>query len=292
MSKQEEKYNKRRLKSSYITTVVSISLVLFMLGLLGLIIMHAQKISNQVKENIGFSIFMKESAKEADIIRFQKLLDASTFSKSTEYITKEKAAQNVSKNLGEDFVSFLGNNPLTAQIDVRLNANYANNDSLANIEKQIVKNDIVKEVYYQKSLVQMVNENIRKISLVFLSFSFLLLIIAIALINNTIRLSVYSNRFLIKTMQLVGATQHFIRKPFIFKGIISGIYGALIAIALLSGVLYTAQQNLPDLVNLQEIDLYLIVFGIVILLGILFSWISTFLAVRKYLNIKTDSLYY
>ncbi|NVN94811.1 MAG: cell division protein FtsX [Bacteroidetes bacterium] len=292
MSKQEEKYNKRRLKSSYITTVVSISLVLFMLGLLGLIIMHAQKISNQVKENIGFSIFMKESAKEADIIRFQKLLDASTFSKSTEYITKEKAAQNVSKNLGEDFVSFLGNNPLTAQIDVRLNANYANNDSLAYIEKQIVKNDIVKEVYYQKSLVQMVNENIRKISLVFLSFSFLLLIIAIALINNTIRLSVYSNRFLIKTMQLVGATQHFIRKPFIFKGIISGIYGALIAIALLSGVLYTAQQNLPDLVNLQEIDLYLIVFGIVIILGIFFSWISTFLAVRKYLNIKTDSLYY
>ena len=188
MSKQEEKYNKRRLKSSYITTVVSISLVLFMLGLLGLIVMHAQKISNQVKENIGFSIFMKETAKEADIIRFQKLLDASTFSKSTEYITKEKAAQNVSKNLGEDFVSFLGNNPLTAQIDVRLNANYANNDSLAYIEKQIVKNDIVKEVYYQKSLVQMVNENIRKISLVFLSFSFLLLIIAIALINNTIRL--------------------------------------------------------------------------------------------------------
>ena len=292
MSKQEEKYNKRRLKSSYITTVVSISLVLFMLGLLSLIIIHAQKISNQVKENIGFSIFMKETAKEADIIRFQKSLDASTFSKSTEYITKEKAAQNVSKNLGEDFVSFLGNNPLTAQIDVRLNANYANNDSLAYIEKQIIKNDIVKEVYYQKSLVEMVNENIRKISLVFLSFSFLLLIIAIALINNTIRLSVYSNRFLIKTMQLVGATQHFIRKPFIFKGIISGIYGALIAIALLSGVLYTAQQNLPDLVNLQEIDLYLIVFGIVILLGILFSWISTFLAVRKYLNIKTDSLYY
>ncbi|MFZ4401338.1 MAG: cell division protein FtsX [Bacteroidales bacterium] len=292
MSKQEEKYNKRRLKSSYITTVVSISLVLFMLGLLGLIIMHAQKISNQVKENIGFSIFMKESAKEADIIQFQKSLDASIFSKSTEYITKEQAAQRVSKTLGEDFVSFLGNNPLTAQIDVRLNANYANNDSLNMIEKQILKNEVVKEVYYQKSLVQLVNENIRKISLVFLSFSSLLLIIAIALINNTIRLSVYSNRFLIKTMQLVGATQHFIRKPFLFKGIISGIYGALIAILFLSGVLYAAQQNFPDLVNIQEIDLYLTVFGIVILLGILFSWISTFLAVRKYLNMKTDRLYY
>ena len=292
MSKQEEKYNKRRLKSSYITTVVSISLVLFMLGLLGLIIMHAQKISNQVKENIGFSIFMKESAKEADVIRFQKSLDVSTFSKSTEYITKEEAAKNVSKNLGEDFVNFLGSNPLTAQIDVRLNASYANNDSLALIEKQMLKNDIVKEVYYQKSLVQLVNENIKKIGLVFLSFSSLLLIIAIALINNTIRLSVYSNRFLIKTMQLVGATQHFIRKPFLLKGIGSGIYGALIAIAFLAGVLYAAQQNFPDLVNIQEIDLYLIVFGIVIVLGILFSWISTFLAVRKYLNMKTDGLYY
>ncbi len=292
MSKHEEKYNKRRLKSSYITTVVSISLVLFMLGLLGLIVMHAQKISNQVKENIGFSIFMKESAKEADVIQFQKSLDASRFSKSTEYITSDQAAINVSKNLGEDFVSFLGSNPLTAQIDVRLNAAYANNDSLAVIEKQILKNDVVKEVYYQKSLVQLVNENIRKISLVFLSFSSLLLVIAIALINNTIRLSVYSNRFLIKTMQLVGATQHFIRKPFLFKGIVSGIYGALIAIVFLSGVLYVAQQNFPDLVNIQEIDLYLSVFGIVLLLGILFSWISTFLAVRKYLNMKTDSLYY
>ncbi|MCX6230565.1 MAG: permease-like cell division protein FtsX [Bacteroidetes bacterium] len=292
MSIQEEKFNKRRLKSSYITTVVSISLVLFMLGLLGLIIMHAQKISNQVKENIGFSIIMKEAAKEADVIRFQKMLDASSFTKSTEYITSEQAAKNVSKNLGEDFISLLGNNPLTAQIDVRINAAYANNDSLEVIEKQMLKNEFVKEVYYQKSLVKLVNENIRKISLIFLSFSTLLLIVAIALINNTIRLSVYANRFLIKTMQLVGATQHFIRKPFIIKGIISGIIGAFLAIFFLTIVLYFAQQQLPDLVKFQEIDSYLVVFGIVIVLGIIFSWLSTFMAVRKYLNIKTDSLYY
>jgi cell division transport system permease protein len=292
MSTQEEKFNKRRLKTSYITTVVSISLVLFMLGMLGLIIMHAQKISNQVKENIGFSIIMKETAKEADIIRFQKMLDATPFTKSTEYITREQAAKNVSKNLGEDFISLLGNNPLTAQIDVRINAVYANNDSLEMIEKQMMKNEFVKEVYYQKSLVKLVNENIRKISLMFLSFSTLLLIIAIALINNTIRLSVYANRFLIKTMQLVGATQHFIRKPFIIKGIVSGIIGALVAILFLFIVLYFAKQQLPELVNFQEIDSYLVVFGIVILLGVIFSWFSTYMAVRKYLNIKTDSLYY
>jgi cell division transport system permease protein len=292
MSKQEEKYNKRRLKSSYITSVISISLVLFMLGILGMIILHAQKISNQVKENIGFSIYMKEDVKEADIIRFQKSLDVSSFVKSTEYITKEKAASDLSKDLGEDFVNFLGYNPLSAKIDVRLNADYANNDSLTKIEKQITKNESVKEVYYQKSLVQVVNENIRRISLFILSFSTLLLIIAMALINNTIKLSVYSKRFLIKTMQLVGATQHFIRKPFIIKGIISGLYGALISIALLIGTLYLAQNNFPEIFNIQEIDLYLIVFGIVIFLGILFSWVSTFLAVRKYLNMKTDSLYY
>jgi cell division transport system permease protein len=292
MSKQEEKYNKRRLKSSYITSVISISLVLFMLGILGMIILHAQKISNQVKENIGFSIYIKEEVKEADIIRFQKSMDVSSFVKSTEYITKEKAASDLSKDLGEDFVNFLGYNPLSAKIDVRLNADYANNDSLTKIEKQITKNEFVKEVYYQKSLVQVVNENIKRISLFILSFSTLLLIIAMALINNTIKLSVYSKRFLIKTMQLVGATQHFIRKPFIIKGVISGLYGALISIALLIGTLYLAQNNFPEIFNIQEIDLYLIVFGIVIFLGILFSWVSTYLAVRKYLNMKTDSLYY
>ncbi len=292
MSKQEEKYNKRRLKSSYITSIISTSLVLFMLGILGMIILHAQKISNQVKENIGFSIYMKEDAKESDIIRFQKDLDIRIFTKSTEYITKEKAAADLSKDLGEDFINFLGYNPLTSKIDVRLKADYANNDSLTSIELNLIKNPVVKEVYYQKTLVHVVNENIRRISIFILSFSTLLFIIAIALINNTIKLSVYSNRFLIKTMQLVGATQSFIRRPFIIKGVLSGIYGALVSIIFLIGILYLAQNNFPEIFNIQEIDLYLIVFGIVIFLGIIFSWISTFLAVRKYLNMKTDNLYY
>jgi cell division transport system permease protein len=292
MSKQEEKYNKRRLKSSYITSIISTSLVLFMLGILGMIILHAQKISTQVKENIGFSIYMKEDAKETDIIMFQKFVDVKEFTKSTEYITKEKAAADLSKDLGEDFINFLGYNPLTAKIDVKLKADYANNDSLFRIEKDLMKNPVVKEVYYQKSLVQVVNENIKRIGIFILSFSTLLLIIAIALINNVIKLSVYSKRFLIKTMQLVGATQSFIRRPFIIKGVLSGIYGALVSIIFLIGLLYLAQDNFPEIFNIQEIDLYLIVFAIVIFLGILFSWISTFFAVRKYLNMKTDSLYY
>lgn len=292
MSKQEEKYNKRRLKSTYITSVISTSLVLFMLGILGMIILHAQKISNQVKENIGFSIYMKEEAKESDILMFQKSVDIKDFTKSTEYITKEKAAADLSKDLGEDFINFLGYNPLTAKIDVKLKATYANNDSLSKIEKDLVKNPVVKEVYYQKSLVQVVNDNVKRISIFILSFSSLLLIIAIALINNVIKLSVYSKRFLIKTMQLVGATQSFIRRPFIIKGVLSGIYGALVSIIFLTGILYLAQDNFPEIFNIQDIDLYLIVFGTVIILGIVFSWISTFFAVRKYLNMKTDSLYY
>lgn len=292
MSKQEEKYNKRRLKSTYITSVISTSLVLFMLGILGIIILHAQKISNQVKENIGFSIYMKEEAKESDILMFQKSVDIKDFTKSTEYITKEKAAADLSKDLGEDFINFLGYNPLTAKIDVKLKAAYANNDSLSKIEKDLVKNPVVKEVYYQKSLVQVVNDNVKRISIFILSFSSLLLIIAIALINNVIKLSVYSKRFLIKTMQLVGATQSFIRRPFIIKGVLSGIYGALVSIIFLTGILYLAQDNFPEIFNIQDIDLYLIVFGTVIILGIVFSWISTFFAVRKYLNMKTDSLYY
>lgn len=292
MSKQEEKYNKRRLKSTYITSVISTSLVLFMLGILGMIILHAQKISNQVKENIGFSIYMKEEAKESDILMFQKSVDIKDFTKSTEYITKEKAAADLSKDLGEDFINFLGYNPLTAKIDVKLKAAFANNDSLSKIEKDLVKNPVVKEVYYQKSLVQVVNDNVKRISIFILSFSSLLLIIAIALINNVIKLSVYSKRFLIKTMQLVGATQSFIRRPFIIKGVLSGIYGALVSIIFLTGILYLAQDNFPEIFNIQDIDLYLIVFGTVIILGIVFSWISTFFAVRKYLNMKTDSLYY
>ncbi|MCK4361294.1 MAG: permease-like cell division protein FtsX, partial [Bacteroidales bacterium] len=291
MSKAEDKYSKRRLKSSYVTTLVSITLVLFMLGMLGLIILHAKKLSDYVKENIGFSIIMKENVKEAGIIQLQKTLDASDYVKSTEYITKEKAAEELTKDLGEDFIDFLGYNPLLPSIDLRLKAEYANIDSLAIIEKDLLANKNVKEVFYQKSLVHLINKNLRRISIIILGFSILLLIIAIALINNTIRLSVYSKRFLIKSMQLVGATQAFIRRPFILKGILHGILGAFIAILLLVGILYFSQQEIPELVNLQDADLFISIFGFVILLGIIISWMSTFFAVKKYLNLKADSLY-
>ena len=292
MARQEEKYYRKRLQSSYITTVVSITLVLFMLGLLGLIILHSKKLSDYVKENIGFSVIMKDKIKEAGIIKLQKILDATEYVKSTKYITKEEAAKEFTEELGEDFISFLGYNPLLPTIEVRFKAEYANNDSLTIIKEKILANNNVKEVFYQESLVDVVNKNVRKIGIIILGFSALLLIIAIALINNTIRLSVYSKRFIIRSMQLVGATRRFISKPFILMGIVHGIVGAFIAIILLSGIIYISQRELPELINLQDIDMFLSLFGIVILLGVLISWLSNYFAVRKYIRIKTDHLYY
>lgn len=292
MASGDDKYAKRRLKTSYLSTIVGITLVLYMLGLLGLIIMHAKKLSDYVKENIGFTVFLNEDVKEVDIIQLQKSLDAREYVKTTEYITKEKAAKDLQKDLGEDFISFLGYNPLPSSIDVRFKADFANEDSLSTLKTELEKNKYVKEISYQQSLVSMVNENLRKISLIILGFSSLLLIIAIALINNTIRLSVYSKRFLIRTMQLIGATEGFIRKPFIAKGVIQGIMGSVVAIVLLVFTLYFAQKEVPELQDLQDAALFIKLFIFVTVLGIIISWISTYLAVRKYLKIKTDYLYY
>lgn len=285
-------YSKRKLVGASITTVVSLSLVLFMLGLLGIIILNTNKLSDNLKENIGIQIILNETAKEADIQHLTKMLDISDYVKSTEFITKEDAAKRLQEDLGEDFIDFLGYNPLLPSINVHVKAAYANTDSLTMIEKELTGSKLVKEVVYQKSLVTMINENVKKISLVILIFSGLLMVIALALINNTIRLSIYSKRFIIKTMQLVGATQSFVRRPFVLKGIKHGIYGATIAIVMLIGVLYFAQKQLPELAELQDEKMLATLFGLVIILGIIISWISTSLAVRKYLRLKADDLYY
>lgn len=263
-----------------------------MLGLVGMIFLNAQRLSKHVKENIGFSVFLKDEVKEAEITGLKKTLDASSYVKSAEYISKEAAAQQLQKDLvGEDFVKFLGYNPLNALIDVRLNADYTNADSIAWIEKELLQSPYVKEVYYQKSLVSLVNENVKKISIGILSFTALLLMIAIALINNTIRLSIFSKRFLIKTMQLVGATPGFIRRPFINQSILHGIYGALLAIGLLMTLLYFIKRQIPELFALEDIETFASLSLIIILLGILISGLSTIFAVRKYLRLKIENLY-
>ncbi|HSH65428.1 MAG TPA: permease-like cell division protein FtsX [Bacteroidia bacterium] len=287
-----DKYSKRRLAGSSITTVVSLSLVLFMLGLLGIIILNARQLSDHVKENIGFQIILNDNAKEADIAKLQKTLDVSAYVRSTEFVTKEEAAKRLEEDLGEDFIDFLGFNPLLPSINVHLKAEYANSDSVSWIEKEIIDTHLAKEVIYQKSLINNINESVKKVSLVILFFCSLLMVVALALINNTIRLSIYSKRFIIKTMQLVGATQGFIRRPFVITGIKHGFYGAVIAIVLLIGLLDFAQKQLPELQELQDQQMLLYLFGLVVVMGIIISGISTSLAVRKYLRLKSDDLHY
>jgi len=291
MLQQEERYYQRRIATSYFTTIISITLVLLLLGLLGMIILHAKKLSDYVKENIGFSIMIREGVKESGIMELKKKLDRTYYVKSTEYIPRERAAERLKDELGEDFISFLGYNPLLPAIDLRLKAAYANTDSIVRIEHLLLNNPEVKEVFYQKSLVELINRNLEKISFILLGFSGILLFIAIVLINNTIRLSVYSKRFIIRSMQLVGATEGFIRKPFLYRSVLNGCLSAFVAIGFLTIITYFSIEQLPELLELQDITMLFILIAIILLLGIFLSWVSTYFAVRKYLRIKTDLLY-
>jgi len=291
MSKQNDRHTRRRLKSSFITTIISISLVLFMLGLFGMVVLHGQWISVQIRENISLSVILKSNVQEKAIRDFQKNLDKQTYVRSTQYITRDEAARELEEALGEDFIAFIGYNPLLPSIEIRLNAPWANIDSLMMIERSLLANRAVDEVIYQKSLVHLVNENIRRIGMVLLAFSLLLLLIAVALINNTIRLSVYSKRFLIRSMQLIGANHGFIRKPFIMQGILHGLLSAAIAIGLLGGVMYVSQREIPELAAIQDLNMIIIISVSVIILGVFISFISTFFAVGKYLRSSLDELH-
>ena len=291
MSKKENKTYSRRIRSSYITSIISISLVLLLLGLVGLLLINGSNIKRQVMESIGFNVILKENVKEADIYQLQKILDARDYILSTEYITKEEAALETEQMLGEDFISFLGYNPLPPSIRVRLHQPWANPDSVMMIEQDLVKYNSIEEVYYKKSLLYAVYENIRQITLIILGFSILLTLISVTLINNTIRLSVYSKRFIINTMQLIGATRRIIRRPFLLRGAASGFTGSLIALTLLFGLIYLLQDEFEGVISFKDYDLLAILALGVIVVGVVINWISTFFAVNKYLNIKTDKLY-
>jgi len=291
MSKKESRTYTRRIRGSYITSIISISLVLLLIGMVGLLLINGRNIKKQVMESIGFNVILKENVKEADIYQLQKILDAKEYILSTEYITKEEAALETEQMLGEDFIRFLGYNPLPPSIRVRLHQPWANPDSVMMIEQDLMKYDSIEEVYYKKTLLYAINENIRQISLVILGFSLLLTLISVTLINNTIRLSIYSKRFIINTMQLVGATRRFIRKPFLLRGAASGFTGSIVALILLFGLIYLLQDEFEGVISLRDYDLLAILSLGVIFTGILINWVSTFFAVNKYLNIKTDKLY-
>ncbi len=285
------KHIKQRLRSSQLTAVISISLVLFLLGLVGTMILFAGKISNYVKENIGFSIILKENIKEIDSFRLQKDLDASIFIKSTDYITRERAAEEFQEALGENFVDFLGYNPLLASIEVKLYAEYANPDSLVMIKSRLAEYDQIKEVYYQENLVDLLNNNIQRISVYLMIFSALLMLVSIVLINNTVRLTIYARRFLINTMKLVGATHSFIRRPFLLQSMGQGILGSLVAIVLLSFVLKALESEFTAIISFKDYELIGVLFAGIILLGILLSLLAAYFASTKYLRMKTDQLF-
>ena len=289
----EKSSSKRRVAGSYFMSMMSIALVLFLLGVFALLMMHAQKLSNHLKENIGFEVVMNSNVKEANILRLQAELDSMPAVKLTEYITKEEAIRRLSEDLGEDFLQWLGNeeNPLLPSIDVRFNADWANNDSINLIQAQLQKNKDVKEIYYQKSLVNLINQNVNRIGIALMIASLVLLIIAITLIRNTIRLSIYSKRFLVRSMQLVGATPAYIRRPFIGSGITQGFFGALLADAFLALLLYGITKRLPELTFVQNYTIIIGIFVGIIILGILLGGLSTRSALRKYLNADVNQLY-
>ena len=289
----ERRSNKRRVAGSYAMSLMSIMLVLFLLGVFALLMMHAQKLSNHIKENISFEIVMNSNVKEANILYLQKELDAMPAVKSTEYITKDEAIRRLSEDLGEDFLQWLGNeeNPLLPSIDVRFNADYANVDSLTVIESHLLENENVKEVYYQKSLVEVINQNVKRIGMALIVASIILLVIAISLIRNTIRLSIYSKRFLVRSMQLVGATEAFIRKPFAKTGVSQGFFGAILADILLIIMMYWLNKRIPELALIQSPEITVCIYVGIIIIGIILASISTATALRKYLNAHIDKLY-
>ena len=291
MNKSKNKTLNKKIISSSASVIISLSLVLFVVGLLSLALINAQKLSNYIKENIGFSIMLKENTNQFEVKKFNKSVDAMPFTKSTSFVSKDAATSELESDLGEEFVDFLGFNPILASIDVKLNPDYSNNDSLSVISNNLIKNSLVHEIYYQKNLISRINNNVKKLSLFLITFCIILFFIAFALINNTIRLSVYSKRFLIKTMRLVGAQNSFIQKPFILDGLYQGMYSAIFAIFMLMGSIQLVQAETASLLNITDLKIIGLVFILIFIIGIILSSLSTYFAVKKFINVSESELY-
>ena len=276
----------------FVTSSISTTLVLLLLGLVVFFVLGAHNLSVYVKENINFSILISDDMKESDILKLQKKLDKEPFVKATEYISKKQALREQTEAMGTDPQEFLGYNPFTAYIEVKLHSDYANSDSIAKIEKKIKKNTNIQEVLYQKDLIDAVNDNIRNISLMLLGLAVILTFISFALINNTIRLTIYSKRFLIHTMKLVGASWSFIRRPFLRRNFWIGVLSAVIADAVLWGAAYWLVSYEPELIRVITPDVMLLVSVSVLIFGVLITWLCALLSINKYLKMKAGTLYY
>ena len=292
MSKSFEKYQKRRLRSSYFSVVISIALVLFLLGLMGLLVLKTKTISDHFKEQVAITVFLNDSTKEKEIETLLSFLKKQDYAKSADFVSKEIAAKEYSEDIGEDFIAYLGANPLKNAINIFVKSDFVTPEKMAEIDAKLSKNKSVFEVSYDKSLIDLLTKNIKQIGLWVLIFSGLFMLIAVVLINSAIRLSVYSKRFTIKTMQMVGATKEFIRKPFLWKGIQLGVVGSLVAISGIIVVIYYIEKTLPEVKIMDDKVMLGILFGTVLLIGIFITLISTFFATRRFLNLRTEDLYY
>ena len=292
MSASFEKYQKRRLISSYFSVILSITLVLFLMGVLGLLVINATKVEKHFKEQIALSIDLKEGVKDIEIKQIQQSLKLSDYVKSSRFISKEEAATIAQEENGEEFMDFIGYNPFQNSIDVFLNSEFVTLNSLEEIKTDLLQKSYIDEVRYDIDLVSLMNKNVKRISFWLIAISGVFAFIAMLLINSSIRLAVYSKRFIIKTMQMVGATKHFIRRPFIWKSIRLGLIGSVIAVAGLIVVAYYLDKNLPELQLLAQPTIFAFLCLGIVILGIVITWISTFFATQRFLNLKTEDLYY
>lgn len=286
----QDNYQKRRLISTYFSVVISISLVLFLVGLLGLLLLNSKKVADHFKEQIALTIYINDSAKPIEVKQLQKSLTLRSETKNTRFVSKEEAAETHSKEIGEDFMEFLGYNPLLSSIDVYFNASYVSPAFLSNLQKDLETKNYINEVIYDEPLVEILDENIKKITQWVLILSGVFILVAILLINSSIRLSIYSKRMIIKTMQLVGATKSFIRGPFIWKHLQLGILGSLIALGALSGVLYELNQRFPELNIIANPIEPALIFSGILGMGILITGLSTFFATQRFLNLTTEAV--
>lgn len=292
MSKNFDSYNKRRLASSYISVVISIALVLFMVGILALVLLKSNLAANQLKEQIAITLFLKDHLTEDQITGFQKHLSEQEYTKRVVYVSKDEAAEKYSAEIGEDFLTFLGKNPLKNGIDLYLKAEAVTPIQMEMLEQQFLKNLFVADVSYDKPLINLLTKNINRISFWLLILSAFFSVIAILLINSSIRLAIYAKRFNIKTMQMVGATKSFIRRPFILRSIKLGLLGAILAIVGLGFVIYYINNYVPSLQLLEDYMSLLYISGSIIVGALLITWLSTFFATQRFLNLQTDELYY
>lgn len=283
---------RRRLANAYLSSVISISLVLLLVGVASMLLVNAKGVSDYFKENMQVSVMMKQDVDEEDALVFMKKLEKETFIKNLEFISKEQGRQEMAQMLGEDFLDVFETSPIPASINVTLNADYVSSDSLDVVKSRISDSALVEEVVYQTSLVDALNANLSKISLILAVFIALMLFISFVLINNTVRLNVFARRFTIHTMKLVGATRSFIRAPFLVQAVFQGLFSAFIAIAVLVGLLYFVRSEFAQLFEIFHLDLLLLVMGIVIVSGVVICLLSTWFVVNKLVSLKKDELYY